>query len=91
MQQRTLGKMGFKVGEVGLGCWQFGGDFGLVGVQIACGQVIIAPTCLFREGLAELKAALERRPCRLDYFHGQCLLSLVCVSQSLPLPRGQLL
>lgn len=28
MKQRTLGKMGFEVGEVGLGCWQFGGDFG---------------------------------------------------------------
>jgi len=28
MTKRTLGKGGFEVGEVGIGCWQFGGDFG---------------------------------------------------------------
>ena len=28
MKTRTLGKNGFNVGEVGLGCWQFGGDWG---------------------------------------------------------------
>jgi aryl-alcohol dehydrogenase-like predicted oxidoreductase len=28
---RTLGKSGFRVSEVGLGCWQLGGDFGPVG------------------------------------------------------------
>lgn len=28
MNTRTLGKGGFVIGEVGLGCWQFGGDFG---------------------------------------------------------------
>lgn len=28
MQKRNLGKTGFREGEVGLGCWQFGGDFG---------------------------------------------------------------
>ena len=28
MQTRTLGKSGFKVSEIGLGCWQLGGDFG---------------------------------------------------------------
>jgi aryl-alcohol dehydrogenase-like predicted oxidoreductase len=28
MNTRELGKRGFRVGEVGLGCWQFGGDFG---------------------------------------------------------------
>ena len=28
MHTRKLGKQKFRVGEVGLGCWQFGGDFG---------------------------------------------------------------
>ncbi|HEU0197548.1 MAG TPA: aldo/keto reductase [Nevskiaceae bacterium] len=28
MKTRTLGNTGFAVSEVGLGCWQFGGDFG---------------------------------------------------------------
>jgi len=35
MQQRTLGKTEFTVGEVGLGCWQFGGDFGPMTKQTA--------------------------------------------------------
>jgi aryl-alcohol dehydrogenase-like predicted oxidoreductase len=30
MNNRTLGKSGFKVSEMGLGCWQLGGDFGPV-------------------------------------------------------------
>ena len=28
MNKRTLGEGGFEIGEVGIGCWQFGGDFG---------------------------------------------------------------
>lgn len=28
MKTRILGKNGFEVSEIGLGCWQFGGDFG---------------------------------------------------------------
>jgi aryl-alcohol dehydrogenase-like predicted oxidoreductase len=28
MKTRQLGKDGYRIGEVGLGCWQFGGDFG---------------------------------------------------------------
>lgn len=28
MNTRQLGRDGFEIGEVGLGCWQFGGDFG---------------------------------------------------------------
>jgi len=28
MQRRTLGEGGYGIGEIGLGCWQFGGDFG---------------------------------------------------------------
>lgn len=30
MKQRTLGKSGYQVSEVGIGCWQLGGDFGPV-------------------------------------------------------------
>jgi len=28
MKTRQLGNNGYRIGEVGLGCWQFGGDFG---------------------------------------------------------------
>jgi aryl-alcohol dehydrogenase-like predicted oxidoreductase len=28
MNTRQLGRIGFEIGEVGIGCWQFGGDFG---------------------------------------------------------------
>lgn len=28
MKQRRLGKTGYKASEIGIGCWQFGGDFG---------------------------------------------------------------
>ena len=35
MNIRTLGKTGYAVGEIGLGCWQLGGDFGPVSDQTA--------------------------------------------------------
>jgi aryl-alcohol dehydrogenase-like predicted oxidoreductase len=35
MNSRTLGKTGYTVSEIGLGCWQLGGDFGPVSDQAA--------------------------------------------------------
>ena len=35
MRKRRLGKTGFAVSEIGLGCWQLGGDFGPVGDETA--------------------------------------------------------
>lgn len=35
MNSRTLGKTGYAVSEIGLGCWQLGGDFGPLSDQTA--------------------------------------------------------
>jgi aryl-alcohol dehydrogenase-like predicted oxidoreductase len=37
MNSRTLGKSGYQVSEIGLGCWQLGGDFGPLGDEVAAG------------------------------------------------------
>lgn len=35
MKQRSLGNTGINISEVGLGCWQFGGDFGPIADETA--------------------------------------------------------
>lgn len=37
MLKRRLGRTGFEVTEIGLGCWQLGGDFGPLGDETATG------------------------------------------------------
>ena len=47
MRKRDLGKHAFRVGEVGLGCWQFGGDFGEMSEQQALAILATAvETCV---------------------------------------------
>jgi aryl-alcohol dehydrogenase-like predicted oxidoreductase len=41
MKQRALGKSGMMVSEIGLGCWQLGGDFGPVSDERA-GEILAA-------------------------------------------------
>ncbi|MBT8054017.1 MAG: aldo/keto reductase [Xanthomonadales bacterium] len=41
MKKRILGKSGFRVSEMGLGCWQLGGDFGPVSDDLS-GQILRA-------------------------------------------------
>ena len=43
MKKRTLGKSGLEVSEIGLGCWQLGGDFGPV--DDARANDILAEAC----------------------------------------------
>ncbi len=45
MQTRTLGTSGYEIGEVGLGCWQFGGDFGPMDDATALGILAAAVEC----------------------------------------------
>lgn len=45
MQTRTLGKDGWQIGEVGLGCLQFGGDFGPMADQTAMDIMAAAVDC----------------------------------------------
>jgi aryl-alcohol dehydrogenase-like predicted oxidoreductase len=41
-----LGKDGWEIGEVGLGCWQFGGDFGPMADDTAL-EILAAAVTVF--------------------------------------------
>jgi aryl-alcohol dehydrogenase-like predicted oxidoreductase len=45
MKQRTLGKSGYQVSEIGLGCWQLGNDFGPVSDTTAEAVLTAADDC----------------------------------------------
>ena len=45
MQQRTLGKSGYRVSEIGLGCWQLGNDFGDLSDETASAVLAAADDC----------------------------------------------
>lgn len=74
MNTRTLGKSGFQVSEIGLGCWQLGGDFGPVSAQRAESVLLAAHQCginfwdtadVYGGGLSETRIAdyiRENRP-----------------------------
>ena len=42
MRKRTLGKTNYLVSEIGIGCWQFGGDFGPISDKIAADTLTAA-------------------------------------------------
>ena len=45
VKQRTLGKSGYRVSEIGLGCWQLGNDFGPVSDETAAAVLGAADDC----------------------------------------------
>jgi aryl-alcohol dehydrogenase-like predicted oxidoreductase len=45
VKQRTLGKSGYRVSEIGLGCWQLGNDFGPVSDELAHAILSAADDC----------------------------------------------
>lgn len=62
MQTRRLGKDGWEIGEVGLGCWQFGGDFGpmaddtaleILAAAVACGTNFLDTADVYGAGRSE--------------------------------------
>lgn len=62
MRTRTLGKGGYEIGEVGLGCWQFGGDFGpmeeksafeILDAAVACGTDFFDTADVYGAGRSE--------------------------------------
>jgi aryl-alcohol dehydrogenase-like predicted oxidoreductase len=62
MRTQTLGKGGMEIGEVGLGCWQFGGDFGpmeeksafeILETAVACGTNFFDTADVYGAGRSE--------------------------------------
>ena len=69
MQQRTLGKSGYRVSEIGLGCWQLGNDFGPVSDETAAAVLAAADDCditfwdtadVYGAGLSETRIGRHR-------------------------------
>jgi len=75
MQTRTLGKTGYQVSEIGLGCWQLGGDFGPLAGETA--ETILAAAAdkqitfwdtadVYGGGLSEMRiGSFQRKPAGL--------------------------
>ena len=51
MKHRILGKTGYSISEIGIGCWQFGGDFGPISDE---------------QSVATLQAAIDANVCFYD-------------------------
>ncbi|WP_096085098.1 aldo/keto reductase [Agaribacterium haliotis] len=75
MQYRNLGKSGFKVSEIGVGCWQLGGDFGAMQAERAEAVLKQADACsinfwdtadVYGAGLSEQRIASHctNYPCK---------------------------